>query len=67
MLIDSDYHAKISDFGLAKLFISKSKNSFTFASTVRGSSGYIADEFHVGELSPKCDVFSYGVVMKQML
>ena len=62
MLIDDDFHAKISDFGLSKTVIFNNGKSFISTNTVRGSVGYIADEYYIGELSVKCDIFSYGVV-----
>lgn len=63
ILLDENMRAKVSDFGLAKQFpkITEGK-SFMSVNSVRGSLGYIADEFAMGEFGPKLDVYSIGVV-----
>lgn len=55
--------AKLGDFGFAmQLPELATGKSFVHTSMVCGSEGYIAPEFHRGELGPKADVFSFGVV-----
>ncbi|KAF5451912.1 hypothetical protein F2P56_026966 [Juglans regia] len=60
VLLDEDYNAKISDFGLAKL----TEDDKTHISTrVAGTIGYMAPEYAMrGYLTNKVDVYSFGVV-----
>ena len=58
--------AKISDFGLSKHMPSLPPGkSYAKAVSVQGMRGYIADRYYQdNELSPKLDVFTFGVVSK---
>ncbi|GLJ45823.1 hypothetical protein SUGI_0964280 [Cryptomeria japonica] len=66
ILLDSHYNAKLSDFGLAKDGPTGDK---THVSTrVMGTYGYAAPEYvATGHLTAKSDVYSYGVVLLEML
>ncbi|CAN6472163.1 unnamed protein product [Victoria cruziana] len=66
VLLDSDYNAKLSDFGLAKDGPTGDK---THVSTrVMGTYGYAAPEYlATGHLTTKSDVYSFGVVMLELL
>ncbi|KAI4351613.1 hypothetical protein L6164_005957 [Bauhinia variegata] len=66
ILLDADYNAKLSDFGLAK---DGPEGDSTHVSTrVMGTQGYAAPEYVMtGHLSPKSDVYSFGVVLLEML
>lgn len=61
-----DYKAKLSDFGLAK---DGPLGDETHVSTrVMGTQGYAAPEYiKTGHLSAKSDVFSFGVVLLELL
>ncbi|GJV09647.1 leucine-rich repeat receptor-like serine/threonine/tyrosine-protein kinase SOBIR1 [Tanacetum coccineum] len=62
VLLDDDMEARIADFGLAKL-IPEADTHMT-SSHVAGTIGYIAPEyFQTGELSEKCDIYSFGVLL----
>ncbi|XP_068663024.1 serine/threonine-protein kinase RIPK-like [Aristolochia californica] len=66
VLLDSDYTAKLSDFGLAK---DGPEGDDTHVSTrVMGTHGYAAPEYVMtGHLTAKSDVYSFGVVLLEML
>ncbi|KAH7512918.1 hypothetical protein FEM48_Zijuj12G0141300 [Ziziphus jujuba var. spinosa] len=65
ILLDSDFNAKIADFGLAKLLIMRGEP--TAMSTVAGSFGYMAPEYAQStRVNEKIDVYSFGVVLLEL-
>ncbi|KAI4324565.1 hypothetical protein MLD38_030043 [Melastoma candidum] len=66
ILLDSEYMAKLSDFGLAK---AGPQGDETHVSTrVMGTYGYAAPEYVMtGHLTAKSDVYSFGVVLLELL
>ncbi|KAL5054865.1 hypothetical protein RYX36_035547 [Vicia faba] len=61
ILIDDDFNAKESDFGLAKL-LGAGKSHVT--TRVMGTFGYVAPEYvNTGLLNKKSDVYSFGVLL----
>ncbi|CAA6664645.1 unnamed protein product [Spirodela intermedia] len=66
ILLESDYTAKLSDFGLAK---DGPEGENTHVSTrVMGTQGYAAPEYIMtGHLTSKSDVYSFGVVLLELL
>lgn len=61
ILIDHDFNAKISDFGLSKLLDSGESH---IATRVMGTFGYVAPEYaNSGLLNEKSDVYSFGVLV----
>ncbi|KAG9151987.1 hypothetical protein Leryth_002246 [Lithospermum erythrorhizon] len=66
ILLDAEYNAKLSDFGLAK---DGPEGDKTHVSTrVMGTYGYAAPEYVMtGHLTSKSDVYSFGVVLLEMI
>ncbi|OIW15759.1 hypothetical protein TanjilG_04294 [Lupinus angustifolius] len=66
ILLGAGYHAKLSDFGLAKIGPSGDK---THVSTrVMGTYGYCAPEYAMtGQLTFKSDIYSFGVVLLELI
>jgi serine/threonine protein kinase len=66
VLLDSDYRAKLSDFGLARSGPTGDKSHVS--TRVVGTRGYAAPEYvATGHLSLKSDVYSFGVVLLELL
>ncbi|KAA8536696.1 hypothetical protein F0562_029174 [Nyssa sinensis] len=65
ILIDDDFNAKVSDFGLAKL-LGAGKSHIT--TRVMGTFGYVAPEYaNTGLLNEKSDVYSFGVLLLEAI
>ncbi|XP_020691912.1 serine/threonine-protein kinase CDG1-like [Dendrobium catenatum] len=66
ILLDSDFNAKLSDFGLAKM---RPSGEETHVSTrVMGTQGYATPEYVMkGHLTTKNDVYSFGMVLLELL
>jgi tRNA A-37 threonylcarbamoyl transferase component Bud32 len=64
ILLDSEGHVRIADFGLAKTFDEKVES----VSTVVGSPAYISPEIICHEnLTKAADIYSLGIVMHELL
>ncbi|XP_072082415.1 G-type lectin S-receptor-like serine/threonine-protein kinase At4g27290 isoform X1 [Arachis hypogaea] len=66
ILLDNDMNPKISDFGLARTFGGDQTEACT--RRVMGTHGYISPEYAMhGSFSMKSDVFSFGVIMLEVV
>ncbi|KAH7577956.1 hypothetical protein JRO89_XS01G0320500 [Xanthoceras sorbifolium] len=65
ILLDIDYIAKVSDFGLAKLI---GRDFSRVLATMRGTWGYVAPEWISGlAITAKADVYSYGMTLLELI
>ncbi|KAI4294735.1 hypothetical protein MLD38_040934 [Melastoma candidum] len=66
ILLDANYNAKVSDFGLARDGPTGGKSHVS--TRVMGTFGYAAPEYlATGHLTAKSDVYSFGVVLLEIL
>ncbi|KAL9994443.1 putative protein kinase RLK-Pelle-SD-2b family [Helianthus debilis subsp. tardiflorus] len=64
ILLDNDFNARVSDFGLSKLI---DKSQTEVMSTIKGTPGYIAPEWRTSIITEKLDVYSFGIVLLEIL
>lgn len=65
ILLDKDFTAKISDFGLARA--SEKFAQTVMTSRIVGTTAYMAPEALRGEITPKSDIYSFGVVLLEII
>lgn len=66
ILLDDKLVPKISDFGLTRASATRS-SSTVMTERIVGTTAYMAPEALRGEITPKSDVFSFGVVLLEIL
>ncbi|CAA0816205.1 Receptor-like protein kinase HSL1 [Striga hermonthica] len=67
LLLDEDFGAKISDFGVAKV-VKEIENRVESMSVIAGSCGYIAPEYaYTMRVNEKSDIYSFGIVILELV
>ncbi|XP_022775885.1 G-type lectin S-receptor-like serine/threonine-protein kinase SD2-5 [Durio zibethinus] len=64
ILLDENFNAKVSDFGLSKLI---GRDQSQVITTMRGTPGYMAPEWLSSFITEKADVYSFGIVVLEIL
>ncbi|GKV22778.1 hypothetical protein SLEP1_g32604 [Rubroshorea leprosula] len=68
ILLDEDFDARITDFGLARLMGSRDSNDSSFVNGDLGEFGYVAPEYSSTMVaSLKGDVYGFGVVLLELV
>lgn len=66
ILLDEEMDPKIADFGLARLL--QEGHTHTQTTRAAGTLGYMAPEYAIhGSVSPKIDIFSFGVLILEII
>ena len=64
ILLDENFNAKVADFGLSKLV---DRDQSQVVTTMRGTPGYMAPEWLSSTITKKVDVYSFRVVLLEIL
>ncbi|KAG1330233.1 G-type lectin S-receptor-like serine/threonine-protein kinase SD2-5 [Cocos nucifera] len=64
ILLDDNFNAKVSDFGLAKMIDRDQSHVMT---RMRGTPGYLAPEWLTSKITEKVDIYSFGVVVMEIV
>lgn len=66
VLLDEDFEARVSDFGMARLV--NALDTHLSVSTLAGTPGYVPPEYYQSfRCTTKGDVYSYGVILLELL
>ncbi|KAI3418080.1 uncharacterized protein J3R85_013935 [Psidium guajava] len=68
VLLDANFRAMVANFGLARVVEDDEEGGLQMTRHVVGTQGYMAPEYlENGVITPKLDVFAFGVVMLELL
>jgi serine/threonine protein kinase len=60
--VTHDFHVRVADFGLTRI-----KDKKGDSAAPQGSPAYMAPEVFMGTYDEKCDVYSFGMCLWEML
>ncbi|CAO2179524.1 unnamed protein product [Urochloa humidicola] len=64
ILLDDNFNAKLSDFGLCKLI---DRDTSQVITRMRGTPGYLAPEWLTSQITEKADIYSFGIVVMEII
>ncbi|KAF8671014.1 hypothetical protein HU200_050293 [Digitaria exilis] len=64
ILLDDNFNAKLSDFGLSKLI---DRDTSQVVTRMRGTPGYLAPEWLTSQITEKADIYSFGVMVMEII
>jgi predicted Ser/Thr protein kinase len=64
ILLDDNFSAKLSDFGLSKMI---ERDRSQVMTRMRGTPGYLAPEWLTSQITEKVDIYSFGVVVMEII
>lgn len=64
VLLDDNFNAKLSDFGLSKQIDKENSHVIT---SVRGNLGYLAPEWLGSKITEKVDFYSFGIAVQEIV
>ncbi|KAH0691932.1 hypothetical protein KY285_015880 [Solanum tuberosum] len=68
IMLDSNFNARLGDFGLARAIDNEKTSYADEAEGVLGTMGYIAPEcFHTGKATQHSDVYAFGAVLLELI
>ncbi|KAL6959762.1 hypothetical protein U1Q18_039917 [Sarracenia purpurea var. burkii] len=68
IMLDSDFNARLGDFGLARALDNEKTSYADLGGGVLGTMGYIAPEcFHTGKATQQSDVYAFGALLLEVV